>query len=212
MANTGAVTIANTAVENAMVATGIDAAKLADGSVSNAEFQYINSLSSNAQTQLDAKAVLTGSTNNTITTVTGANAITVEANLTYDGTTLGVKNAGTASDIKVYCESSNSHYTSIKSAAHSAYTGGSWTLTLPGTDGGADQFLKTNGSGVTSWADVPAGAPTGAGTEKVFYENENSVDASYTLTTNFNAVSAGPVTVASGVTVTIPAGQAWVIV
>ena len=48
--------------------------------------------------------------------------------------------------------------------------------------------------------------------EKVFYENENSVDTNYTLTTNFNAVSAGPVTVASGVTVTIPAGQAWVIV
>ena len=58
MANTGAVTIANSAVEDAMVATGIDAAKLANGSVSNTEFQYINSLSSNAQTQLDAKAAV----------------------------------------------------------------------------------------------------------------------------------------------------------
>lgn len=36
--------------------TGIDAAKLANGSVSNAELQYINSLTSNAQDQLDAKA------------------------------------------------------------------------------------------------------------------------------------------------------------
>ena len=59
---------------------------------------------------------------------------------------------------------------------------------------------------------MPAGAPTGGGSEKVFYENENQVDTDYTLTTNFNAVSAGPVTVASGITVTIPAGQAWVIV
>ena len=58
MANTGAVTIASTAVENSMVATGIDAAKLADGSVSNTEFQYINSLSSNAQTQINAKAAV----------------------------------------------------------------------------------------------------------------------------------------------------------
>lgn len=49
-------TIANSAVTNAKVATGIDAAKLADGSVSNTEFQYINSLTSNAQTQLNAKA------------------------------------------------------------------------------------------------------------------------------------------------------------
>ena len=101
---------------------------------------------------------------------------------------------------------------SIKSAAHSAYSGGSWVLTLPGTNGTSGEFLTTNGSGVSSWAAVPAGAPTGGGSEKVFYENENQVDTNYTLTTNFNAVSAGPVTVASGITVTIPAGQAWVIV
>lgn len=38
------------------VAAAIDASKLADGSVSNAELQFINSLTSNAQTQLDGKA------------------------------------------------------------------------------------------------------------------------------------------------------------
>jgi hypothetical protein len=43
-------------VTNVKIATGIDAAKLADGSVSNAEFQYINSLTSNAQTQLTDNA------------------------------------------------------------------------------------------------------------------------------------------------------------
>jgi hypothetical protein len=48
-------------IGNSQVATGIDAAKLADGTVSNTEFQYINSLSSNAQTQLDGK--LTASNN-----------------------------------------------------------------------------------------------------------------------------------------------------
>lgn len=40
---------------NAQIATGVDAAKVADGSVSNTEFQYINSLSSNAQTQISAR-------------------------------------------------------------------------------------------------------------------------------------------------------------
>jgi len=34
----------------------IDATKIADGTVTNAEFQYINTLSSNAQTQIDTKA------------------------------------------------------------------------------------------------------------------------------------------------------------
>jgi len=43
-------------VTSAKLATGIDAAKLADGSVSNTEFQYINSLTSNAQTQLTDNA------------------------------------------------------------------------------------------------------------------------------------------------------------
>jgi len=51
-------TIDNGAVNNAKIASGIDAVKLADGSVSNTEFQYINTLSSNAQTQLDLKAVI----------------------------------------------------------------------------------------------------------------------------------------------------------
>ena len=141
-----------------------------------------------------------------------ANTLNGEANLTYDGTSLGVKNAGTASDIKVYCETANSHYTSIKSAAHAAYTGGSWTLTLPGTDGDADQFLKTDGAGASTWADVPAGAPTGGGTDKVFFENEQSVDTDYTISAGYNAVTAGPCAVASGVTVTLTGTSAWVIV
>jgi len=84
MANTGAVTIASTAVENSMVATGIDAAKLADGTVSNAEFQYINSLSSNAQTQIDAKAAVgtantwTAGQRGEITALTSATTVTID--------------------------------------------------------------------------------------------------------------------------------------
>lgn len=51
-----AATIANAAVTNAKVAAGIDAAKLADGSVTNAEFQRLDATSS-IQTQLDARAL-----------------------------------------------------------------------------------------------------------------------------------------------------------
>lgn len=48
-------TIANGAVTNAKVAAGIDAVKLADGSINNTEFQYLNGVTSAIQTQLDAK-------------------------------------------------------------------------------------------------------------------------------------------------------------
>src|ERR1700741_777449 len=51
-------TIDNLAVTNAKIATGIDATKIADGSVTSAEFQFINTLNSNAQTQIDGKQPL----------------------------------------------------------------------------------------------------------------------------------------------------------
>ena len=46
---------ANAAIAGSKLAAGIDATKIADGSVTSAEFQYINTLSSNAQTQIDSK-------------------------------------------------------------------------------------------------------------------------------------------------------------
>ena len=54
--------------------------------------------------------------------------------------------------------------------------------------------------------------PTGGGGEPVFYENSTTVTANYTITTGQNAMSAGPITVNSGATVTIPSGSTWSIV
>jgi len=70
------------------------------------------------------------------------------------------------------------------------------------------QFEGYNGS---SWSSIGGGA-TGGGADTVFLENSNTVTTNYTLTTNKNAVSAGPITINSGVTVTVPSGQSWVIV
>ena len=52
--------------------------------------------------------------------------------ITSTGGTIDLKNSGSVSNIKFYCESSNAHYTQLQSAAHSAY-GGNVTLTLPTT-------------------------------------------------------------------------------
>ena len=94
MSNTGAVTIASTAVENSMVATGIDAVKIADGTVTNAELQYINTLSSNAQTQISA-------------TVTVANAALPKAGGTMSGETIFADQLVTRPLIKDYAETVN---------------------------------------------------------------------------------------------------------
>jgi len=63
-------------------------------------------------------------------------------------------------------------------------------------------FVKISGSG----------GATGGGSDQIFYENGQTVNTSYTITTNNNAGTFGPVSVAGGVTVTVPTGSVWSIV
>ena len=99
-----------------------------------------------------------------------------------------------------------------------ASASGTWSLkpasasSLPSQAGNSGKYLTTNGT-AASWGTVTSGGgATGGGSDKVFYENDQTVTTNYTITTNKNAVTAGPVTVNSGVTVTVPSGSAWVIV
>jgi len=62
----------------------------------------------------------------------------------------------------------------------------------------------------SAWGSVGGGA-TGAGGDEVFIENGITVTTSYTLSTNKNAFSVGPITVNSGVGVTVPTGARWVV-
>ena len=57
-----------------------------------------------------------------------------------------------------------------------------------------------------------AGAVGGANTNPVFYENDNSVDVSYTISSGKNAMAAGPIAIKAGVTVTVPSGSFLTIV
>lgn len=78
------------------LATGIDATKIADGSVTSTEFQYINTLSSNAQTQLNNKQGLDA----TLTALAAYNTdglLTQTAADTFVGRTL----TGTANEVTV---------------------------------------------------------------------------------------------------------------
>ena len=64
----------------------------------------------------------------------------------------------------------------------------------------------------TAWGSLGGAGATGGGSDLVFFENDQTVTTNYTLTASKNAMTAGPVTINSGVTVTIPSGQSWVIV
>ena len=70
------------------------------------------------------------------------------------------------------------------------------------------------GSGA-NLTDVDAGA-TGGGSDRVFFENGVTVATNYTIGTTFgataNALSAGPITISAGVTVTVPSGSVYTVV
>jgi len=97
-------------------------------------------------------------------------------------------------------------------------------LTLPaGTDGqrpavpanGMLRFNTTSGSfeGYKgTWGSLGGGGATGTGSDDVFYLNGTNVTASYSIPSGKNAMTAGPITVNDGVTVTVPDGSAWTIV
>ena len=69
--------------------------------------------------------------------------------------------------------------------------------------------ITLNGDGFITGA---AGVGTGGGTNVAFYETDNTITADYTIGTNKNAMSVGDITVATGVTVTVPTGAFWAVV
>lgn len=69
------------------------------------------------------------------------------------------------------------------------------------------QFEGYNGS---AWGGIGGGA-SGGGGDKVFIENDQTITTSYSIPSGKSASSTGPITIASGQTITIPSGSRWVI-
>ena len=60
---------------------------------------------------------------------------------------------------------------------------------------------------------LPPSAPVGgASTNQVFFENDVAVAVNYQITSNKNAMSAGPIAINAGIAVTVPSGSSWTIV
>ena len=107
------------------------------------------------------------------------------------------------------CTDQSSVY--IRGGTSSSYTTGveiealgsalvAWDSTA---NSGAGDFVKIAGGG---------GGAAGTGSNQVFFQNDLTVTGSYTIPTGKNAGTFGPVTVNSGVTVTVPSGSVWTVV
>ena len=77
---------------------------------------------------------------------------------------------------------------------------------LPSQTGNNAKYLTTDGTNA-SWDSVQSGA-----IQDVFWENAQSLSTNYTIVANRSAVTAGPLTLDSGVTVTLDSNARWVIV
>lgn len=113
----------------------------------------------------------------------------------------------------------NSTFYCIVDSAAGAWEVGIGTYTSSGTLLSRDTVLESSNSGSL--------VNFGSGSKDVFVtypaeraviggkgliENSSTITEDVTITTGNNAISAGPVTISSGITVTVPSGSVWTIV
>jgi len=121
------------------------------------------------------------------------------ANLTWDGTNVQIGATGALR----FADTDSSNYVSFQAPA-TITSNVAWTL--PATDGTSNQALVTNGSAVLSWASVSSTVADGC-----IYLNNLTINTSYTIAASQGAMSVGPITVASGATVTVSSGSRYVV-
>jgi hypothetical protein len=130
---------------------------------------------------------------------------TGEVTSTADGATVIADNVVDEANLKVSNTPTNGYFLS----AQSSNTGGlTWAEVdaLPTQSSNSGKFLTTNGS-AASWATIATGNTTANG----MWEHAHTISSNYSITSGNNAMAAGPITINSGVSVTIPTGSTWVI-
>jgi len=97
-------------------------------------------------------------------------------------------------------------------------TTGGYSVVIASAGGGSSSTVANNivatvvCDGTNVYVPSSTDVPTGGGSDKVFYLNDITINTNYTIPTAKNAGTFGPVTVASGVVVTVSSGSTWSVV
>ena len=170
--------------------------------------------------------------NKTTDLLTGVN-ITATGNVSLGDS--NYLNIGAGPDLSVYHDGSNSYIDDVGTGSLFVRSGTTYFQNAAGektsisTNAGAGQSiyhnnalkLVTTATGIDVTGTVAATSFTGDGSALtdivsasaggVIYENGDDITSNYTLTTGKNGMSVGPITIADGITVTVPSGSRWVV-
>ena len=108
---------------------------------------------------VNGRDIVSTSDGNITLTPNGSGVVRLDGNVDISTGLIALKNGGSQSELRLYCEASNAHYLAIKAPPHSQFSG-NVTLQLPGGTGTSGQAIVTNGSGVLSFADIAETKPT----------------------------------------------------
>ena len=111
------------------------------------------------------------------------------------------------SEAEVVDTGSDGHFKVTTEGSERIRVGPAGQVGIAGANYGTSGQVLTSGgsSGAVSWQDAAAGA-TG-----VILENQQAISSNDTLTTNYNGLSVGPVTIQNSLAVTVPNGAVWMI-
>ena len=198
----------------------VTSAKIVDGAIMNADINASADIAGSkiaddsiAEVKLDIHNAPSGTDKYLKYTSNGMEwAVAVDTNFNAGGTATGHINLDNDKELRLMeADSNGSAYVGLKGATDKG-SESSYTLSLPAAAPTAGKALVANASTPTNLEWGTAGGASGGGTDQIFYENGTTVTQNYTITNNFNAMSAGPITINNGVTVTVGAGETWTIV
>jgi hypothetical protein len=145
---------------------------------------------------------------------------TFEGYSTYSGQTIStITNSTTTATLTTATNHNltSGTFVTVSGATPSAYNG-TFSITVTG-DATFTYTMLTDPAGsatvvgsykVGVWGQIGGGA-TGNGGDQVFVENSQTVTASYEIPVGKNASTVSPITINSGVVVTVPSGSRWVV-
>ena len=158
-------------------------------------------------TSLPSQLTLSNNADNRVITGGSGTNLNAESGLTFDGSTLAVSGAGfftgnlTVLGTVTYEDVKNVDSIGIATARQG----------LNVTGGG---IMVTSGIVTTTGIHANTGIVTATKFDSTsgIIENANTISSDYSIKTNNNAMSAGPISIANGVSVTVPSGSSWTIV